>query len=164
MSVMRYFLFSFSSLLTFLFILAAGCSPPPNSLEVQDAWARPPAGVSQAAHQHHETRSPGHRTAVYMKIKNNSGRPDQLIGAFTPSADTVEIHWSWIDDQGIMRMRPAQTLQIKPAQTLAFEPGGYHLMLIGADPMQEGDSLRLSLEFEFTGTLETDVVIGHMDR
>lgn len=138
--------------------LLMSCQPPPNSIEIENAWARPPAVTGN------NQQAAGSRTAAYMTIRNNSGRVEQLIGASTPQADTVEIHWSWIDEKGIMRMRPAQTLEIQPEQELKFEPGGYHLMLIGVNPLQIGDTLQLALEFDVIGTREASVVIGNQDR
>lgn len=157
---MRHSILAQGALFALSTFLIGGCKPPSNSIDVEKAWARPTA-VNTDNQPDHD--SAGNRTAVYMTIRNNSGRVERLLGGSTPAADTVEIHWSWIDEKGIMRMRPAQTLEILPNQELVFEPGGYHLMLIGVRPLQAGDSLQLSLDFELIGTRETDVVVGNQD-
>jgi|GEM_PF-2380081 len=145
--------------------LLQSCTPT-DSVVIENAWARPPAGSQQATeqHDHSSMASSSSRTAVYMTIHNNGAVTERLIKITSPSADTVEIHRSWTDDKGIMRMHPLESVEISPEQQLTFEPGGYHLMMVGLQPLQAGDSLSLSLLFERSGSINTSAIIGHMDR
>ena len=145
--------------------LFQSCTPT-DSVVIENAWARPPTGVQQTNEQHNHSAmtSSSARTAAYLTIHNNGVLTERLIKITSPSADTIEIHRSWTDEKGIMRMHPLDSVDIPPEQQLIFEPGGYHLMLVGVQPLQAGDSLALSLLFERAGTINTSAVIGHMDR
>lgn len=148
-----------------LFCLLQSCTPT-DSVVIEHAWARPPAGSHQGTEQHDHSSmvNSSARTAVYMTIHNNGALSERLIKITSPSADTIEIHRSWTDEKGIMRMHPLDSVEIPPEQQFIFEPGGYHLMLVGVQPLQAGDSLALSLMFERGGAISTSAVIGHLDR
>ena len=145
--------------------LFQSCTPA-ESVVIENAWARPPTGSQQTTeeHDHSSMASSGARTAVYLTIHNNGAITERLIQVSSPSADTVEIHRSWTDEKGIMRMHPLDSVELPPEQHLNFEPGGYHLMMVGVQPLQAGDSLSLSLVFERAGAINTTAIIGHMDR
>ena len=143
------------------------CSPS-DPLVVDNAWTRPtPAMPSDDPHQHHDQNTQthsGNRAAVYLTLRNTSTQAERLIHLSTPVADTVEIHHSDIDKEGIMRMKTVTFLDIPPGQEVAFKPGGYHLMLLGVDMLQEGDEFPLRLTFESQQTWTTSVKVGHLDR
>ena len=90
---------------------------------------------------------------------------EHLIQVTSPSADTVEIHRSWTDEKGIMRMHPLDSVELPPEQHLNFEPGGYHLMMVGVQPLQAGDSVSsfASSSSEREQSTRT-AIIGHMDQ
>lgn len=166
--------------------LAAACAgaPPAGPLiEVEGAWARPslapighmddhdhmdhhgPGAVDADHEEDHEDaaahhQSSGTTSAVYFVLQNRGGAPDRLVSARTEVAAVVELHLSAIED-GVMRMRQVEGIEI-PAQGAArLEPGGYHLMLIGVNrALAEGDRFPVSLEFEGAGVQVVEVEVG----
>ena len=85
-------------------------------------------------------------TGAFMAISSNEATA--LVGASSPVASKVEIHQMSMD-QGVMKMRPLDRLQVPANGTVRLEPGGYHVMLIGvAKPLAKGDKVPLTLQFQ----------------
>jgi copper(I)-binding protein len=77
-------------------------------------------------------------------------------------AGVVELHRSAIED-GVMRMRQVEAIEVPASGQMRLEPGGYHLMLIGVKrELRNGDRFPITLEFELSGTqvLEVEVEVG----
>ncbi len=130
-------------LLIFLLALAlSGCTQAttdqpaakPQSIAVSDPWIRavPPNASNSAA---------------YMRLENPNARDQQLVGASTSIAETVEIH-NIAEENGMMRMFPVDEINIPANGAQALTPGGFHLMLIGLkQPLERGQEVQLELEF-----------------
>jgi copper(I)-binding protein len=106
---------------------------------------------------------PGARNgaAYFARLENTGAQADRLLRASTPAAERVEMHTMLVDAQGIMRMREVDAIVIGPKSTLQMRPGqGSHLMLIGLrEPLREGASFPMTLEFERGGKTEVKVVV-----
>ncbi len=125
---------------------AAAADLAAGNFEIQDAWAResPPGAVNGAA---------------YMTILNNGGDNAVLVGVAGDVANRVELH-THIDDDGIMRMRPVDLIEIKPGARAVLEPGGLHVMLIGLiAPLKAGEHLPLTLQFEERDDIQIQVEV-----
>jgi hypothetical protein len=108
--------------------------------------------------------SEGATSAVYMTLVNSTGQADALLSAATDAADIVELHLSSMDD-GIMRMRPVDRIDLPANGQAELVPGGYHVMLIGLTrDLNEGDMIDLTLNFEQAGALELSVPVRQMQR
>jgi copper(I)-binding protein len=82
-------------------------------------------------------------TAAYLTLINNSDRQVTVTGAYSPVAQSAEIHTSREVD-GLMRMEQLQQLPIAAGTREALMPGGKHLMLLGLDRMpMEGERVEL---------------------
>jgi len=103
----------------------------------------------------------GARTgAAYLRTLRNTGdEPDRLIGARTPTADSVEIHRSAVDAGSVMRMRAVDGIDLPPRSELQLRHGGeFQLMLMDLKaPLQNGDRFPLTLRFERAGEREVMV-------
>ena len=98
--------------------------------------------------------------AAYVTIANTGTAPDRLISAESPAARLVDVHTSLVED-GIMKMRRVDRVEINPGQKAIFQPSGLHLMLTGlTGPLKEGESLALTLTFEKAGKIELRAPIG----
>lgn len=98
--------------------------------------------------------------AAYMTLVNRGTAPDRLIGARSDVAERVELHTNMSQD-GMMQMRPLDSVALPPGQTVRFEPSGLHLMLVNLKaPLQEGTQFPLQVTFERAGTLEVQVTVG----
>ena len=105
----------------------------------------------------------GTRTgAAYIATLENAGtQPDRLLRASTPLAASVEMHEMKLDANGVMRMREIDAIVVAPRQPIRMRPGmGMHLMLIDLkQPLKEGDTFPMTMEFERAGKVEVKVVV-----
>ena len=100
--------------------------------------------------------------AAYIATLQNTGKQaDKLVRISTPIAQRAEIHTMAVDAGGVMRMREVGEIALAPGMPLKMRPGdGYHFMLIGLkQPLKEGDSFALTMEFERGGKTEVNVVV-----
>ena len=88
--------------------------------------------------------------AVYVLIENQGNEADRLVGVSSAAAKTVEIHESYMDDNGVMGMRPLEGgLEIPAGNKAELKPGGYHIMLIDlVQPLEVGSKITVTLQFE----------------
>lgn len=116
-------------------VLLLGCSQEKQALEIE--------------HLHINAMPPGQSTAAaYMTLRNNTDKTLVLNYVHSPIASDIEVH-RVIYDQGMMQMRKVQHLSIDAGTTLLFQPGGYHLMLMGIENTpQIGETFPVTLEFE----------------
>lgn len=108
--------------------------------------------------------------AVYLEIVNGTDADDTLIGLSASVAAVIEVHRTTTDDDGHSSMHPEPELLVPAGETVSFEPGGLHIMLTDIiEPLEEGDTVALELEFATAGTVKVtaDVVafdaIEHAD-
>ena len=71
----------------------------------------------------------------------------------------------------MMKMRSVEAVEITPGEPSVLQPGGLHVMLMGlTEPLVEGNSFPLTLNFERAGSVELQIMIfepegtghGHM--
>jgi hypothetical protein len=97
--------------------------------------------------------------AIYLTLVNQGHHSDQLVGAATPIAERVEIHTHRMED-GMMKMRKVDEVELPPDEEVVFAPGGNHIMLIGlSQALKEGEYFPLMLHLEKTGYVEVKVII-----
>ena len=93
--------------------------------------------------------------AAFFRLTNQSGDDCDLIGASSAVAGEAEIH-AHFHQKGLMQMRRVNRLTLPAGETVVFEPGGYHLMLLGIEQsLVDGD--RHSLTLLFSGCPEQTV-------
>jgi copper(I)-binding protein len=88
---------------------------------------------------------------VYMTVV--SRKADALVGAESPSVERIEIHETVVDG-AVGRMQRVERVELPGGEPVAFEPGGLHLMVIGARPLAPPATLDLTLSFA-SGAKET---------
>lgn len=116
------------------------------ALVVHAAWARPTSPIATVG-------------AAYMTITNHGMGTDTLLGASSPVAAEVQLHNS-NDDNGVMRMRQVEKLEIAAHGSATMEPGGMHFMLMQLTaPLVAGSRFPLTLKFERAGEITVDVVV-----
>ena len=146
-----------------LALAACGGDDP---ITIEGQWARTsPATASMGA--------------AYMDITSSEG--DQLVAVSVPAsiAARAEIHEmvpadmatddsmdeSMDDgemdmDMGAMVMQQIMALDLPAGETVSLEPGGYHVMLIDlAEPLAEGDTFNVTLDFAEADDLTVEVVV-----
>ncbi len=120
-------------------------------------------GAITIGHPYATPSLPGTTTgaAYFARLENAGAGADKLVRASTPAAARVEIHTMAVDAQGVMRMREIDGIALAPKARLEMRPGaGMHLMLIGLkEPLKEGTSFPMTLQFERAGTVEVEVKV-----
>ncbi len=116
----------------------------PAQLEVNNAWARATPGKAETG-------------AAYVTI--TSPTADRLVSASTPVAKKAELHTMSMQGM-VMKMRPIAGVDIPAGQPVSLKPGGEHIMLMGLNqPLREGQSFPLTLDFEKTGPRTVTVTV-----
>jgi hypothetical protein len=124
--------------------LSAVATLAQGDIEIKNAWARATPGGAQTA-------------AIYVTIEAAGG--DRLTGASTPAAQKAEIHLMTMDN-GIMKMRQVDGIDLPAGTPVTLRPGGYHIMLTGlAKPLEERQSFPLTLDFTKAGARDVTVSI-----
>jgi copper(I)-binding protein len=116
-------------------------------LQVHHPWARASLGAHQTG-------------AAYFTLVNFGSAADRLIAISTPAAERAQLHGHTMDDQGVMKMRPVDGIEVPPKSETSLEPGGLHVMLMGLRaPLKEGESIAMTLRFEQAGEIDVTVTI-----
>ncbi|UWQ07870.1 copper chaperone PCu(A)C [Aliiroseovarius crassostreae] len=90
----------------------------------------------------------------FMTI-TSKGAADRLIAFTSPSCNRPELH-THIRDNGVMRMRQVEAIDVPAGGSVKLEPGSFHLMCIDLNgQLVEGEMLEATLSFETAG----DVVV-----
>jgi copper(I)-binding protein len=91
----------------------------------------------------------GQNTAMYMLLHNHGVEADELVGASSGISESVEVHETTMDANGVMQMAPVSSVLLGPDAEVYFEPGGLHVMFIGLkQDLKVGDEVQITLHFK----------------
>jgi len=130
-------------------LLAACQSSSGPDISIENAWGRSSPKVATAG-------------AFYMLIKNRGGEADKLIAGASPACGVVELHESYMTEEGAMGMRPVEggSIEIPANGEAELKMGGLHIMCIDKlEDFDVGAVLPLTLTFEKSGDISIDVEI-----
>jgi copper(I)-binding protein len=86
----------------------------------------------------------------YLVLTNSGTEEAKLLKIVSPACDTVRIHRSSVDENGVARMWAVGKLVIAPGESVRFDPNGLHLMFMDLKaPFVAGQKVPLQLTFEF---------------
>lgn len=89
----------------------------------------------------------------YFTLTNNGSHPVTLRGASSAAFGMVMMHRS-VQENGVSKMLPVDSLDVPAGGTVEFKPGGYHLMLMSpTSKIAPGEQIPLTLEFADGETL-----------
>lgn len=134
-----------------LFCLSPGLQAA-ETVRVTEVWARATA--------------PGQKVAgVFLDITASADA--RLVGVESPVAGKAELHYMRMDD-GVMRMRKVEAIDLPGGATVSLKPGGYHVMLFDLkQPLKPGETIALTLTVVVGGNrpvlLETAVSVRNLD-
>jgi copper(I)-binding protein len=137
------------SLMLFGILLISCASSSVPEISIENAWGRPSPKVATAG-------------AFYMLIKNSGGADDKLIGGESPACGVIELHESYMTEEGAMGMRPVEgaAIEIPAGGQAELKMGGLHIMCIDKlEDFEPGVMLPLTLNFENSGEMTIDVEI-----
>jgi len=111
---------------------------------VKNAWARATA--------------PGQNTAsIYLDIASDVEAA--LVGAASPVAASAEMHAMRMEN-GVMKMRAVQRIELPARKTVKLAPAGLHLMLVGIkQPLRAGERVPLELTIEAAGRVKSSLKV-----
>jgi len=135
----------------FLFVAIALAAPAAaheyklGDLTIDHPWARASAGNAKTG-------------AAYLAVVNDGTEADRLVAANSP-VGRAELH-THLSEDGIMKMRPVDAVDLPAGERVVLEPGGLHVMLMDlAKPLMEGESFPLTLTFEKAGPIDVEVKV-----
>lgn len=103
-------------------------------------------------------------SAAFMVIKNTDKKEIKLLSAGSEIADRVELHQHVMED-GLMKMRQVKEIMIPGGGSVALQPGGYHVMFLNLkQPLEEGQSISLSLSFDNGQQLSLEAPVKKIKR
>jgi copper(I)-binding protein len=135
--------------LTLVFLLAAcGTSAPADSgggIEISSPYAH--------------AADAGGTSAAYMTITNTGGAADTLLKAACDAAMMVQVmETTMVND--VMSMGEIPSIDLPAGAAVELKPGGYHIMLMElSQPLVEGTTITITLEFEKTGKMTVEVPV-----
>jgi periplasmic copper chaperone A len=87
-------------------------------------------------------------SAVFMSLENRSGEDQAVVSAESAVSEIVELH-THVEEDGMMRMRRIEKIEVPAGETVTLRPGGLHVMLIGLKQgLEPGDVVDLTLLLE----------------
>lgn len=86
-------------------------------------------------------------SAAFMQLDNNSDVIRTIVNASSPVCKIVELH-SHVHENGMMKMRRLDSLELAANDKTVLRPGGLHIMLIGLhEQLKLDQKIPLTLEF-----------------
>lgn len=117
------------------------------SLACAAAPALADGGVSVTAPWARATAPSARNGGAFMVVTNGGTEPDRIVAAQTPVAEKAELHTHQMDN-GVMKMRPVDAIDVPPGEPVTLRPGGLHVMLIGLkQPLTQGSHVPVTLTF-----------------
>lgn len=108
-------------------------------VSVKDAWVRAVPGQKVAG--------------AYLTVTSAAG--GRLVGVETPAAKVAEIH-EMRHENGVMRMRRREALDLPAGEPVKLAPGGLHIMFMSIEqPLVAGQEVALTLVVEEGGKRQT---------
>jgi copper(I)-binding protein len=87
-------------------------------------------------------------SAAFVQIVNKDSADHALVGGSSPASEVVELHTHTMED-GMMRMRQVDKIDLPAGETVSLKPGGLHVMLIGLkQKLVPGEQVDITLTFE----------------
>lgn len=84
---------------------------------------------------------------------------DRLISFTSPACNRPELH-THIHDNGVMRMREVEAIDVPAGGMVKLEPGSFHLMCIDlTGQLVEGEMMEATLTFEQAGEVSVKLPI-----
>ena len=98
-------------------------------------------------------------SASFLTITNHTNTTIKLIAADSDIAKRVELH-NHIKQDGMMKMRQVEAVEIAANSSTSLQPGGYHIMFLGLNNnLTEGQSVKVTLYFDNGNELNIDAPV-----
>ncbi|MFZ9642490.1 MAG: copper chaperone PCu(A)C [Candidatus Methylopumilus sp.] len=122
-----------SCFLALCLLILTSCGKPTPPIRISDNWVRATAEGQEVG-------------AAYMTMTSTSDT--RLIKVESSVSESVEIH-SMLMENGVMKMRMLETLDLKANIPNKLAPSGFHLMLFDLKkPLVAGQQVNFTLHFK----------------
>ncbi|GAM63261.1 copper metallochaperone [Vibrio ishigakensis] len=124
------------------------------------SWA---SGLVEVSHPWAKETPPTVTTsAIFLTITNPTAEERALVSASTEAAGITELHTHKMDN-GVMKMRKLQRINLSPKADTELKPHGLHIMLFDLkEPLKEGMVIPLTLTFDTGRTMTLSVPVKKM--
>ena len=102
---------------------------------------------------------PGRDVAAGFFSLTNNGEDDRLVSVSSSISENVEIH-NHIEEDGVMKMRRIDGVDLPSGETVNFRPGSYHIMMFGANIPEGAEEVSVTLNYENAEPVTMMVPVG----
>jgi copper(I)-binding protein len=96
-------------------------------------------------------------SGAFMVIRNNSDQDRKVVDARSDVSEVTELH-NHIHDNGVMRMRRVDFIDVPAHASVELKPGSYHVMLINLkQPLKPHDPVHIDLTLDDGSTVPVDL-------
>lgn len=85
-------------------------------------------------------------SAGYFEVTNH-GSNDRLVSIESSLSPRTEMH-THLNEDGVMKMRKVEGVDLPPGETVTFKPGSYHIMMFGVALDEQQADAALTFNFE----------------
>ena len=119
------------------------------SIEISSIYVQPPF--------------PGRDVAAGFFSVTNTGQADRLVSVSSSISENVEIH-NHMEEDGVMKMRKIDGVDLPSGETVDFKPGSYHLMMFGATIPDGAEEVSVTLNYETAAPVTLMVPVGEPEE
>lgn len=98
-------------------------------------------------------------SSAYMALKNTSTKNVSLVTASSEVSDRIEIHQHTMEN-GLMKMRQVDSVEITAKEQVIFQPSGFHLMIFDLKaPLKANENIVITLYFDDKSTIDVNYLV-----
>ncbi|WP_323906553.1 copper chaperone PCu(A)C [Aeromonas veronii] len=97
-------------------------------------------------------------TAAFMVLKNDADQPVKLVAAASAAAGRAELH-THLHENGVMKMRQVENIEIPAKGEAVLKPGSLHIMLFEVGTLSEQTPFPLTLTMDDGQKLELSLPV-----
>jgi len=98
-------------------------------------------------------------SSAYMMLKNVSSKNLRIIAASSSVSDRIEIHEHTMEN-GLMKMRQRDGVEILANDSTIFQPSGFHLMIFDLkQPLKAKENIMITLHFDNQSSLDVNYLV-----
>ena len=92
-------------------------------------------------------------TAAFLVLKNDADKPVKLVAATSSEVGRAELH-THLHENGVMKMRQVESIEVPAKGEVALKPGSFHIMLFEVRELFQGTPFPLTLTMDDGQKLE----------
>ncbi len=103
-------------------------------------------------------------TAAFMQLHNTGSEARAVVEARSAASNVVELH-THVHEDGMMRMRQIEQIDLPAGEPVSLQPGGLHVMLIDlVAPLSVGERVGVTLVLDNGEEIAVDAEVRHVER